>query len=119
MRSQTSVGTIRDALCVGGEERRRVVEAHEEAEEAHGFGRQSEEGSIIVTHDRTDPFEPPPLHATVSYGRDIEMLRRADCQFGWLRGPGNLLRHNNFWLQRRDLYPRHSGYKGGANTLDE
>jgi len=61
MRSQTSVGTIRDALCVGGEERRRVVEAHEEAEDAHGFGRQSEEGSIIVTHDRTDPFEPPPL----------------------------------------------------------
>jgi hypothetical protein len=60
MRSQTSVGTIRDALCVGGEERRRVVEAHVEAEEAHGFGRQSEEGSIIVTHDRTDPFEPPP-----------------------------------------------------------
>jgi hypothetical protein len=54
MRSQTSVGTIRDALCVGGEERRRVVEAHVEAEEAHGFGRQSEEGSIIVTHDRTD-----------------------------------------------------------------
>ena len=76
---------------MGGEERRRVVEAHEEAEEAHGFGRQSEEGSIIVTHDRTDPFEPPPLHATVSYGRDIEMLRRADCQFGWFAGSWELI----------------------------
>src|SRR5712664_1471703 len=36
----------RDALCVGGQERRRVVEAQEEAEEAHGFEIQSEEGSI-------------------------------------------------------------------------
>jgi hypothetical protein len=39
----------RDALCVGGQERRRVVEAQEEAEEAHGFERQSEEGSINLS----------------------------------------------------------------------
>jgi hypothetical protein len=36
----------RDALCVRGQERRRVVEAQEGAEEAHGFERQIEEGSI-------------------------------------------------------------------------
>ena len=42
----------RDALCVGGQERRRLVEAQEEAEEAHGFERQSEEGSRILSHDR-------------------------------------------------------------------
>src|SRR5258708_28559326 len=41
----------RDALCVGGQERRRFVEAQEEAEEAHGFERQSKEGSIILSHD--------------------------------------------------------------------
>ena len=38
----------RDAICVGGQERRGVVEAEEEAEEAHGFERQSEEDSIIL-----------------------------------------------------------------------
>jgi hypothetical protein len=37
---------------VSGQERRRFVEAQEEAEEAHGFERQSEEGSIILSHDR-------------------------------------------------------------------
>src|ERR1700682_5031162 len=42
----------RDALCVGGQERRRVGEAQAEAEEAHGFERQSEEDSIILSHDR-------------------------------------------------------------------
>src|SRR5258707_15618141 len=42
----------RDALCVGGQERRRFVEAQEEAEEAHCFERKSEEGSIILSHDR-------------------------------------------------------------------
>jgi hypothetical protein len=31
------------------------------------------------------------LHATVSYGRDIEMLRRADCQFGWFAGSWELI----------------------------
>lgn len=31
------------------------------------------------------------LHPTVSCGRDIEMLRRAGCQFGWLRRIRNLL----------------------------
>ena len=36
---------------MGGQERRRVVEAQEEAEEAHGFERQSEEDSIILSHD--------------------------------------------------------------------
>ena len=41
----------RDAICVGGQERRGVVEAQEEAEEAHGFERQSEEDSIILGHD--------------------------------------------------------------------
>jgi len=40
----------RDALCVGGQERRRVVEAQEEAEEAHAFERQSEEGSIVLSY---------------------------------------------------------------------
>src|ERR1700730_3659316 len=44
----------RDALCVGGQERRRVVEAQEEAEEAHGFERQSEEG-YILTRERSGP----------------------------------------------------------------
>jgi len=38
----------RDASSVGGEERRRVVEAQEAAEEAHGIERQSEEGSDVV-----------------------------------------------------------------------
>src|ERR1700694_3085702 len=48
----------RDALCVGGQERRRVVEAQEEAEEAHAFERQSEEGSIILSSVRWDePIE--------------------------------------------------------------
>ena len=42
--------TDRDALYVGGQERRRVVEAQEEAEEAHAFERQSEEGSIILSY---------------------------------------------------------------------
>jgi hypothetical protein len=48
----------RDALCVGGQERRRVVEAQEEAEEAPGFDRQSEEGSIILSHTTLAPLEP-------------------------------------------------------------
>jgi hypothetical protein len=46
----------RDALCVGGQERRRVVEAQEEAEEAPGFDRQSEEGSIILSHTAPLPL---------------------------------------------------------------
>jgi hypothetical protein len=49
----------RDALCVSGQERRRVVEAQEEAEEAHCFERQSEEGSIILSHNQ-------PIRNTVS-----------------------------------------------------
>jgi hypothetical protein len=44
----------RDALCMGGQERRLVVEAQEKAEEAHGFERQREQGSIILIHDRAD-----------------------------------------------------------------
>jgi hypothetical protein len=40
----------RDALCMGAKERRRVVEVQEGAEEAHGFDRQSEEGSIVLSY---------------------------------------------------------------------
>jgi hypothetical protein len=38
----------RDALYVGGQARRRVVEAQEEAEEAHGFERQNRKREIDV-----------------------------------------------------------------------
>ena len=60
----------------------------------------------LPVHDDRKHFEFHRLHPTVSYGRDIEKLRRVDCQFGWLQGIRNLLRQNSFWLPRPDLNRR-------------
>ena len=57
---------------MSGQERRRFVEAQEEAEEAHGFERQSEEGSIILSHDR-------PIKSAV--GEHLEDARLASVPF--------------------------------------
>jgi len=48
----------RDASCVGGKERRRVVEAQEEAQEEHGVDRQSGEVSIILSDRLSVGFVP-------------------------------------------------------------
>ena len=45
------------------------------------------------------------LNPTVSCGRDMEMLRRADCQFGWLRRIRNLLGEISFLVAEACNHP--------------
>src|SRR5258708_7456302 len=78
----------RDALFVGGQERRRVVEAQEEAEEAHGFERQSEEGSIILSHDR--PIKSAARRLTYNGLSPNFKLLRLRCCFWLLRNYGHI-----------------------------
>ena len=48
-----------------GQERRSVVQAQEEAEEAHAFERQSDEDSIILSHDRADLSNRPLVFVSI------------------------------------------------------